>query len=405
VERSAKIYPRVVLALAFLLAFVVSLLRALEIESKGGDAYRVGDWLINYEGGFVRRGLLGQLLLWEGRSFPGTLLPLVLCIQVVLYGMLLLWGYRLLGPHVQRRTSILLLGFSPASFLFEALNPQGFRKELLGLVVLAVFCHAVQGQRLRIVPWLWCLGLIFPALILSHEAMVLLLPYFLMAGLPRVSLFSEPHPLWSRAAVGFLIVSSLLAFVAAVHAAGDEQKVQDIMESLRGLVPRASLSKRGTHGSIQALQHSASKAFHDQKSRFAARDYDYPIKYTVILGLTALPFLANWDCVSRVWSKNASRLLLVGAAALTIVLCLIAKDWGRFIYMNAAAFSLVLLSQSPLSRNGPKLSVWAWLGLSLSYASLWRVPISAPSLDRGIIFQVNSALRECDETMLWEAPR
>jgi hypothetical protein len=153
VDRSAKIYPCVVLALAFLLAFVVSGFRALEIESKSGDAYRIGDWLVNYEGGFVRRGLLGQMLLWEGRSFPGTLLPLVLSIQVALYGMLLVWGYRLLSPHVQSRVSILLLGLSPASFLFEALNPQGFRKELLGLVLLAVFCHAVQRERLRIAPW------------------------------------------------------------------------------------------------------------------------------------------------------------------------------------------------------------------------------------------------------------
>jgi hypothetical protein len=392
VDRSAKIYPRVALALAFLLAFVVSLLRAVEIHNKGGDAYRIGDWLINYEGGFVRRGLLRQLLLWEGRSFPGTLLPLILFIQVALYGMLLVWGYRLLAPHMQSRVSILLLGLSPASFLFEALNPQGFRKELLGLVLLAVFCHAIQGQRLRTVPWLCCLGLVFPVLILSHEAMLLLLPYFLLAALPCLPLLNQPDPRRSRGAVGFLIVSSLMAFAAAVYAAGDEQKVQDILESLRGLVPRASLSKRGVHGSIQALQHSASKAFHGQQIRFAARGYNYPIKYTVILVLSALPLIANKDYVPRLWSRNSSRLLLGLSALLTCVLCLIAKDWGRFIYMNATAFTLVLLSQAPLPRSESTSWAKAWLGLSLIYASAWRVPISNPSLEEGIIAQVKAEL-------------
>ena len=28
------------------------------------ESYQISDWMINYEGGFVRRGLMGQLLLY-----------------------------------------------------------------------------------------------------------------------------------------------------------------------------------------------------------------------------------------------------------------------------------------------------------------------------------------------------
>lgn len=389
----------VVLGGAFLLAFAVSLARAFEMYEKGGDAYRVGDWLINYEGGFVRRGLLGQLLLWEGRAYAGTLLPFVLFVQVALYGMLLVLGYRLALPHLMRRASILLMALSPATFLFEALNPQAFRKELLGLTVLALFCHSVRTSPLRLTAWLWCLGLVVPALILSHEAMLLLLPYFLIAALlsdPALLPFS-PHPRpgalhspWSRPALCLVIVSSLIAFAAALVAAGDEQKVQDILESLRGVVPRSSLTRRGSHGSILALQHSASKAFSDQQARFAAKGYNYPIKYALIVSLSIVPFLANRSYVSRLWSRISHRWLLVMSVGLTIVLCLIAKDWGRFIYMNATALSLVLLSQPPLSTS--PATAWTKSVIPLIYACVWRVPISDPSLEQGALVQAEACL-------------
>ena len=43
-------------------AFVI-LKRTFEIFLAGGHNWGVGEWLINYNGGFVRRGLIGQILL------------------------------------------------------------------------------------------------------------------------------------------------------------------------------------------------------------------------------------------------------------------------------------------------------------------------------------------------------
>jgi hypothetical protein len=45
----------------FLAIFVV-LKRAYEIFQDGGHNWGIGEWLINYNGGFVRRGLAGQFL-------------------------------------------------------------------------------------------------------------------------------------------------------------------------------------------------------------------------------------------------------------------------------------------------------------------------------------------------------
>lgn len=380
----------VVFIAAFLFAWVASVLRAIQMHDKGGDAYRVGDWLINYEGGFVRRGLVGQLFFWGGRSLPGTLLPSVLVVQVALYAILLVWGGRLLRPHLASRASILLLALSPATFLFEALNPQSFRKELLGLCVLAVFCHSVRASRRRVHRWLGYLSVIMPGLILSHEAMLVLLPYFIMVALPEGS--SRSLSRGARVALGVVIVSSLIAFTAALLAPGDRQTVRDIFESLRGLIPQSSLTRRGSHGSIQALQHSASRAFSDLQVRFSAQGYNYPLKYALILGLSMLPFLVNQDHLTRLWSRTSHRWLLACAATLTFGLCLIAKDWGRFIYMNATALTLVLLSRPPLSPSQSTVWTRMLVPLSLIYACVWRVPISTPSLEEGGFVQTEAVM-------------
>ena len=54
--------------------------------SVGGFEYRIfeiSDWLINYEGGFVRRGLLGQLLYWLDKILLCDVRILIMWIVIV----------------------------------------------------------------------------------------------------------------------------------------------------------------------------------------------------------------------------------------------------------------------------------------------------------------------------------
>ena len=374
-------FPLFLVACVYALALVASALQTFDVFQRGGDAYRVGDWLINYAGGFVRRGLFGHVLLAEGKLFPGTLLPLVLIIQLGLYANLLWLGFGLLKAHLPRRSTMLLLALSPATFLFESLNAQSFRKELLALVLLAGYCRAIQlseqGSDRRVKRWLWSLSVAIPLLVLCHETSLLLIPYVFLATISfgwRSSFFKPSVVLTGL---------SLSAFLAALFNTGDQETVARIVASLDGLVPETSLSTQGRHGAILALRYSSSDALVDLRSRIMSDDYDYPKKYGAILLLTGVGFFLNRDYLRPLLKAHLAKLVLLSAFFATVLLLSLAKDWGRFVYLNATALTLVLLTQPVMERASSGAKNRTVILLSLVYALSWRVPISKPSLELG----------------------
>lgn len=61
------------------------------------QSFEISDWLINYEGGFVRRGLDGQLLYWLYQVWPFAPVYMVKCLVVtesVFFLVLLLHVFR-----------------------------------------------------------------------------------------------------------------------------------------------------------------------------------------------------------------------------------------------------------------------------------------------------------------------
>jgi hypothetical protein len=173
------------------------------------NTYRLLEWLINYEGGFVRRGLVGQLAL-ELHDIAGiTPTHTVFAIQIGAYGIFFLFSYRLLA-RVSDRTPFILLIYSPFLFVFQIASwKAGSRKEILFFALLAVLANAFarsDSDRRRF--WTLCIALaLYPLLILCHEMVAFYLPYILyFAALVRVD------------AARLLLIGTLAAF--SVAAAG-----------------------------------------------------------------------------------------------------------------------------------------------------------------------------------------
>jgi hypothetical protein len=81
----------------------------------GGSAYQTGDWLINYGGGFVKRGLFGQFLLTVSPSSTFGLV-LLICIQAMLYlSIFSFFAYVLLSRKASWLLTVLIC--SPAKYL------------------------------------------------------------------------------------------------------------------------------------------------------------------------------------------------------------------------------------------------------------------------------------------------
>jgi len=103
-----------------------------------GDGWRQGDWLINFGSGAVRRGIIGEALIWISDTSGLTLLKTTILLQASLWTTLLglFWIVWLQHSHTNL---VILLAASPMIFLLAwAGDPQGImRKEILGYLAFA----------------------------------------------------------------------------------------------------------------------------------------------------------------------------------------------------------------------------------------------------------------------------
>jgi len=123
------------------LVFVTTLLISYQ-SFQDHNSWRLGDWLINYQGGMVRRGLLGELVYRTSQLIQLSPGFLVFLLQSFFYTVFLGFSYRLLlGQH--KLLPYILLIFSPFIFTFQIYDFQGgYRKEIIFFASLILLIEA-----------------------------------------------------------------------------------------------------------------------------------------------------------------------------------------------------------------------------------------------------------------------
>lgn len=318
----------------FIVIFLFTLRGAWQ-GTLSNNPWETGDWLINYQGGFVRRGLLGEVL-FQLHLFTGIKATVyVFAVQAFCYFSFFILCFLLL----RRQNSILVyvpLVVSPFLFEFQFYGG-GYRKEVLYFFVIAyvAWCHN-RCPPMRFERHYYTVLLCFPLLILSHEMLIVFLPYLLMIYFSKFGLTAR------RAYLHLVFLSfSLLAFIATLVWHGDGATVTSICQSLGVSAPSACEQR----GAIAWLQYSATDG-----GRFVFRkisNSDYLSGYALYLGLAILAFVPVSRRLQRFIHNPLLLILFLICIAGTAMLSAVAIDWGRFIYINLVSlFVLSLLSSS-----------------------------------------------------------
>ena len=171
----------------YLTAAVLAAALALVIASSYRDSFSglrdaccVSEWLINYKGGFVRRGLGGTAILWlaslSGLS-PRAVVFAVLASSYALF-------FASLAALVLRIRNIdyleLLLAVSPFAALFPVVHHVASqRKEVLILALAGVAAATTLGRLDSIAKYLgW--SLVFAVIVAIHDGSIFFLPLFVI---------------------------------------------------------------------------------------------------------------------------------------------------------------------------------------------------------------------------------
>jgi hypothetical protein len=310
------------------------------------DVWQTGDWLINYSGGFVRRGMYGTILILLAPS-SWSLITIVTLGQLLLVGSLFVTMF-LLYLRTDRSWAWAMLLLSPAVLAFPILNiAGGARKEILVIVALALTALGLSASRWRL--GLWLSLPIFVIAVFSHEPAVLTLPAFLFL------LWTSPKLQgFARWVVTVLFVGvAILAAGASARFSGSKEVTQAICRSW---------SDRQIYdchsGALDALQMPLSTATSE------LRDHLFP-NYWNFIAVFALALLPLFVCrfLPRHWLITS--VIVVGGLPLFIT----AWDYGRWIYLIIAQLSILALSTAAKGKNAAPMNL-TLLGM-LGYFLLW----------------------------------
>ena len=163
------------LKLVFLISFLFISINFYEMVVER-SYYEYSDWLINYQGGFTRRGLVGEFL-YILYSITNIRLDLLLYLFVMsLYILFFYFLFKILDKTNLDFLNTLII-FSPFSFIYLATSKTlAGRKEILLFFLITIFFYKFEKIKFTEIKY-WLIFILIVAS-LTHFGFIFYMPFF-----------------------------------------------------------------------------------------------------------------------------------------------------------------------------------------------------------------------------------
>jgi hypothetical protein len=330
---------------------VVVIVRSYIVSFSGrADAYCLGEWLINYGGGFVRRGLGGTAILQAAAVLGVSPRLVAFAILAISYALIF---YALAVALARSRPTILdlVLILSPCAAFFPVIHDvAGQRKEVLMLAMMSLVYLTDMGSLRSVASYAgWAVA--FSALIAINDGAIFFLPIPIL--MLRV-VTPSTQPVGLRAAA--LAAPALSIFVAG-YLMSSHIDINAICASTERYVkgPWCMPSEPGRFPvPVSWLRASAWDGLHSVTTRFTLLTGALTITVG-ILGL--LPVLIAFkDDKTRLWRALGGlslppRLYIAACVCGVATLFVIANDWNRWFYILTSLLTLMHFTVRDLTRR------------------------------------------------------
>ncbi|MCS6889680.1 MAG: hypothetical protein NZQ09_15850 [Chloroflexus sp.] len=342
------------------------------------DEWLLGEWLINYRGGFVRRGLIGEILWQIAHWLALDIIKLTIIVQIAILIAYLALVY-LLVHQVAISPATALLFFSPAFILFlpSTWPLLGVRKEIFLGILLCLQLLFLRTSKPPSILMASLIGVGALLCVLSHEMLVVFLPYVLIATVCHEQRLGQLSIATALALIPAIVVAGLI--MRAPHV--DPATINAICASLQPNLPRDCIEQGSLHGAIAFLGATTQQGI--QFTRFFTTAETTNV-YLITGLLSAIPIIVT-TTTYRLWQHVARNTVILAGSLwglsliATIPLFIVAADYGRFINIHVTCTTLILASliqahQATYPSLPQPKNVMAWIGAILFIAS-WRLPM------------------------------
>ena len=340
--------------------------------------WQYADWIINYQGGFVRRGFIGELLFKVHTFSLINLDILVLCFVIFLYIILTIVLIKSLNFLDSSKIDILIF-LSPGFFLYPIMNSEVIgRKEILlfvslGLIVFFEKCLKDKYLLTTIILAIFVCSLTHSGLLFYSPYLIFL--YFLIRfdRNKKINLLEI-----------CLIIVSLITIISLIYFnQGSKIQVVDICNSVKDYVKNDCVNR----GQFLWLYTPISEHM-NISLKFKSNLKDY---FTIYLSSLILVFLffslklksAKFNTNNKYLNRTSPLFIFFSLFLFTLPIYLLGLDWGRYIsmaYFSSYFVYIFLIKKNNLKFNSKDLFFKKYISKKLFfifiilYAFSWTFP-------------------------------
>ena len=291
--------------------------------------YTFTDWLINYEGGFVRRGLLGQIVFELSKLLNIQIKFLILIFQISIYLIYFLLFFLLLS---KRETNFfwLLIIFSPISFLYPMAELGALGRKDIFVITFFLIFSIINYRSLSSL--LFSFIFIFTLSCLIHEITFFYIFHYLFVFYVKNKIFINQKLNIKHYLVSFLSLGVLLYLNLYLH---NFVVIEDIVNSYN-YENLTALS-----GSFSHISPTIDSVFF---KTFSNINIVTIARYGFLILISTIPFIYFIKIKSDYENKYFNfQNIFISIILLSIPLYLLIFDWGRVIYINYNFFIIIII--------------------------------------------------------------
>tara|TARA_Y100000389_G_scaffold157982_1_gene159267 strand:- start:1097 stop:2293 length:1197 start_codon:yes stop_codon:yes gene_type:complete len=161
------------------LYFIFSTILLIE-KSKVGSDYAISEMIINYNGGFTRRGFLGQIFYFLHNNLNFDLNNVIVFFQILFSGFYTIFLFFLFKKIKKKINKLdILILFLPTLLFYPLYELESLgRKEIL--IFISFSFLVLQGKNIKLIVTLIFSLLVLPFIVLTWEIFVLYLPFYFL---------------------------------------------------------------------------------------------------------------------------------------------------------------------------------------------------------------------------------
>ena len=358
---------------------------------KNNATYQFDSWMSNYQGGFVRRGVPGELFFQLHNLFDihlGWIIFIFVCSLYIIFYLL----FFLLINKIQINKIFFLAIFSPISFYFPILNSKATgHKEIIFLLGLVAFCYFMPSINKKNAKNL----IIFISIVvgLSHEGLLFYCSYLIVPYLLFFNFKSYKEILID---ISIIIIFLLILFIINFIFSGNAQHVIDICNSIK----EYSNKNCQTSGQIAHFDSPIEGYFLQKFSNYWYKDYFRIYGIGFIFGFLPLFFLYSKIKSSKLilgFSKISPLYFIILPLLITFPIYILGADWGRYLYISYTSSLIILIFvlknnifhlkyENKLLKDNILIKI-LFIILLLFYSFGWSVPICCETNFKSGIFK------------------